>query len=60
MSSFQTHMLIGGVAGLALGRALELFGISPALGLDTMIVQHLGKSGASWASLVNTYPPYVP
>ena len=59
MSGFQTHMLIGGVAGLALGRALELFGISPALGLDTMIVQHLGRSGASWASLVSTGLPLI-
>ena len=59
MSSFQTHMLIGGVAGLALGRALELFGLSPALGLDTMIMQHLGRSGASWASLVSTGLPLI-
>ena len=59
MSSFQTHMLIGGVAGLALGRALERFGISPVLGLDIMMVQHLGKSGASWASLVSTGLPLI-
>ena len=59
MSGFQTHMLIGGVAGLALGRALELAGVSPALGLDMMLVQHLGRSGASWASLVNTGLPLV-
>ena len=59
MSGFQTHMLIGGVAGLALGQALELVGISPALGLDMMLVQHLGRSGPSWASLVSTGLPLV-
>lgn len=59
MSGFQTHMLIGGVAGLALGRALDLVGISPALGLDTMLIQYLGRSGASWASLLSTGLPLV-
>lgn len=52
-------MFIGGVAGLALGRALELVGISPALGLDTMIIQHVGRSGAPWASIISTGLPLV-
>jgi len=59
MSGFQTHMLIGGVAGLALGRALDLVGSSPALGLDTTIAQHLGGFGAAWAALVGTGLPLV-
>lgn len=59
MSGFQTHMLIGGVAGLALGRALDLFGIAPTLGLDMAMTQQLGRSGTGWVSLVSTGLPLI-
>ena len=42
MSGFQTHMLIGGVAGLALFRALPLFGGGAALGISPIITQQAG------------------
>jgi len=59
MSGFHTHMLIGGVAGLALFRALPLFGDGAALGFDTTITQHLGRFGAAGAVLIGTGLPLV-
>ena len=51
MSGFQTHMLIGAVAGLALGQALGFAGASPALGLDPAIARAFGHAG-SFAAVV--------
>ncbi len=59
MSSCHTHMLIGAVSGLALGRTLEAMGIGPALGLDATIAHTMGHSGAGWASLAGSGLPLV-
>ncbi|KAB8140793.1 metal-dependent hydrolase [Chloroflexia bacterium SDU3-3] len=51
MSGYQTHMFIGGVAGLALVRALAASGQPPALGFTPVFVQHFGRNGPLLADL---------